>query len=499
MSRHRIRARVPKTDTTPIIERDADIVHGFLEDAAHVPGGYAGGIAFPTTEGQVAALLRAGDRVLPIGAQSSLTGGATPRGELLLSTRALTRIATVEGDRVAIGAGVPLRDLQGMLARQGRFYPPVPTYDGAFIGGTIATNAAGAATFKYGTTRRWIEALTVVLADGSVLDVPRGVTFAHADHLFEIERPDGSVVCVPVPMYSMPPVPKHSAGYHAAPGMDLIDLFIGSEGTLAVIIGATLRVIVRPSMAIALVPCASDEQALLVTRALRESAKTDLAGVEYIDARSLALLGSDTFTRAGLDALRRDRPVLMVQFEGAVDAFSGALESAQVSTDVQIAMPGDVRGATRLFEFREAVPATVNQRVAAAKVREHPDIEKTAADMIVPFDRLEESLTIYREEFERRNLDYAIWGHFSDGNLHPNVIPRSLQDVIVGKDVILEIGRRIVALGGSPLAEHGVGRSPIKQTLLRQLYGDEGIEQMRAVKRALDPTSRLAPGVIFPV
>ena len=143
------------------------------------------------------------------------------------------------------------------------------------------------------------------------------------------------------------------------------------------------------------------------------------------------------------------------------------------------------------------MPAGVNARVGRAKQDVDPRIAKTAADMIVPFERLEELLTIYDEEFRRRGLDAAVWGHISDGNLHPNVIPRSMADVESGRDAILAFGREVIRLGGSPLAEHGVGRSPVKQQLLADLYGADGIEEMRAIKRALDPEYKLAPGVLF--
>ncbi len=136
--------------------------------------------------------------------------------------------------------------------------------------------------------------------------------------------------------------------------------------------------------------------------------------------------------------------------------------------------------------------------IATAKSRVHPDIEKVAGDLIVPFERQEESLALYRQTFERYGLEYALWGHVSDGNMHPNVVPRSLADVGQGKAAILDIARRVVAMGGAPLAEHGVGRSALKQQLLRELYGERGIEEMRAVKRALDPEWKLAAGVLFP-
>jgi D-lactate dehydrogenase (cytochrome) len=151
----------------------------------------------------------------------------------------------------------------------------------------------------------------------------------------------------------------------------------------------------------------------------------------------------------------------------------------------------------QLIAVREGVPAGVNQRVGMAKASVDGRIAKTAADMIVPFDRFAEMNTIYRRGFLSRGLDYAIWGHISDGNVHPNVIPRSYEHVERGRDAILEFGREVARLGGCPLAEHGVGRSAIKQQLLQQLYGADGIEQMRAVKRALDPTWKFAPGVIF--
>ena len=165
----------------------------------------------------------------------------------------------------------------------------------------------------------------------------------------------------------------------------------------------------------------------------------------------------------------------------------------------ELALPGDRRRAAELLAVREAVPAGVNQRISTAKRTIDDRIEKTAGDMVVPFERCGEMMDIYRRGFESRGLDYAIWGHLSDGNVHPNVIARSYDDVVKGKEAMLEFGRHVARLGGCPLAEHGVGRTPVKQALLAQLYGHTGIDQMRAVKQALDPDNRLAPGVIFSV
>ena len=429
-----------------------------------------------------------------------------------MSTRALTDITRLPDQMVRVGSGVPLAELQRVLAVDGLYYPPVPTYDGAFVGGTIATNAAGAATFKYGSARQWVEALTLVLADGSLVEIHRGEVTASPDGWFELQSSSGNILRVPVPTYVMPDVTKLSAGYFARPGMDLIDLFIGSEGTLGIVADATLRVIPLPRRCVVLVTCDSDRQATAVTAALRREAASswcgkgalDVSAVEFMDSRALAVVPDKALSRAGVGRPVGTAVLLLVQIEvagredEALQHMDAVLDACGVHADPQLALPGDERGAARLFELREAVPAWVNALVAAAKARVHPDIEKTAGDLVVPFERLEESLALYRQTFERCGLEYALWGHVSDGNMHPNVLPRSLADVGRGKAAILDIARRVVALGGAPLAEHGVGRSALKQQLLRELYGERGIEEMRVVKRALDPEWKLAAGVLFP-
>ena len=302
-------ARKPAGDPRPArIVRDPDLVRGRLEDAAHFTGGHAEELAAPVSEAQVADLLRRSTSVLPIGAQSSLTGGATPMGERILSTTRLNRIESIGPDRVRVQAGVSIAELDRVLERAGLYYPPGPTFSGAFVGGTIATNAAGAATFKYGSTRRSVEALTVVLPGGDVLDVERGATLAHADGYFELNLASGPTR-VMVPTYRMPLLPKLSAGYFAAPGMDLIDLFIGSEGTLGVVTAATLRVLpARPAVCLAFVPLATRRAALDLVRQLRDAAQAtwrsddphgmDVAAIEHLDARSLALIREDGIDRA---------------------------------------------------------------------------------------------------------------------------------------------------------------------------------------------------------
>ena len=509
------------------IETNSELVERFLHDAARYPGGHAEGVARPRTVDEIAAIF--GEvaahkgppfwHVLSVGAQSSLTGGATPFGDIVLSTERLAALA-IEGERVRAGAGVSLQAIQDALAPAGRWLPPVPTYLGATAGGAVATCAAGAATFKYGTIRPWVDGLTVVLADGRILQLERGQQVASS--------------LVSLPALRMPDVPKCSAGYFIAPGMDLVDLFIGSEGTLGVIVEVVFRTSAKPAARChALVPVASEEAGIRLVGDFRDAAQQtwrsqdalgiDVAAIEHIDARSIAVVREDGVDRklditlpsgAGIVLLielelpqAKKDDELWRELETARDAdaddsplrrFCALLDHHGALEDAEIALPGNQARAAAFAELREAVPAGVNRRVALAQQQIDPNIYKTAADMIVPFDRFGEMMRVCRQLFVDRGLDLAVWGHISDGNVHPNVIPRSADDVKKGQEAILALGDAVIAMGGSPLAEHGVGRNPIKQELLRRLYGSEGIDAMRALKLSLDPHAVLAPGVVFP-
>jgi len=234
---------------------------------------------------------------------------------------------------------------------------------------------------------------------------------------------------------------------------------------------------------------------------VRELVEADRAqGVAIPEGAAMALLVTLELPE-GMTSARAFDEIGRAREPGAPDTpltrFCRMLDEAGVLDRVEIAVPGDRAREHQLLALREAVPAGVNARVGRAKQQVDRRIEKTAADMIVPFDKLDELLTIYDEEFRRRGLDAAVWGHISDGNLHPNVIPRSIADVTLGKAAIATFGREVIRLGGSPLAEHGVGRNPVKQQLLLELYGEDGVDAMRAIKGALDPEWKLAPGVLF--
>jgi len=525
-------------------ERDADVVGAYLQDAARYPGGHADEICFPSGEADVALLLAEGRPLLVVGAQSSLTGGATPHGEIVVSTSGLGAIGDWSETSVRCGAGVVLRDLDAACAERGVYFPPVPTYDGATVGGVVSTDAAGAATFKHGTVRAWVDGLTVVLACGEVLDLVRGQVSAGPGGFFEIETTDGRRIEVPVPSVAAPAVPKNSAGYRGGAALDLVDLFVGSEGTLGVVTDVTLRLArPRPSWLAVLVPVADDAEAVSLTRELREQAAraqeatridhvgddasasgVDVAAIEYMDARSLAILREDGVPgRVGVTLPERADALLLVQIElpanydrrraideltaespgpgaaapGPVAAFCRILERRGLLADAVPALPGEDERRRALFALREAVPEGVNRRIREAALRSGEAVSKAGGDVIVPFERFEEALARCRAILFATGLDAVVWGHISDGNVHPNLIAAGAADMEKARAAQVAIGQMAIALGGSPLAEHGTGRNAGKKRLLEALHGKAGVESMRATKRALDPDWLLAPGVLF--
>ncbi|MBI3723989.1 FAD-binding oxidoreductase [bacterium] len=541
---HRVRAERPRTtgrESAPAISTERDALATYEEDAARSRGN-AAGVARPASESEVAALVRLASRegrsLMPQGARSSLTAGATPRGDIVLSTEKLDRILEVRRSggsaSVVVEPGVRLRDLNEHLAPGGLWFPPVPTYDLCCAGGAVSTNAAGAATFKHGPVRPWVLALRAVLASGDVLALRRGEVLASPAG-FEVLGTDGSVATVPLPRYRTPALKKIACGYHVRDGLDLVDLFVGSEGTLGVVTEIELGLAPLPACVVTgLASFPSERAALAFTASVREASETtwrsrdpagvDVRAIEFIDSASLSLLKERGKQEPGIafpsdggcfvlweqelpEALDDDlaASALGAGLSGkessgrsaALSRLGSLLARHEAGDDVLMALPSDERGRRAIGRVREIVPETVNELVAERK-RADPGIKKVAGDMVVPVGRLGEMLSLYREAFSKRGLASAIWGHSSDGNLHPNVLARSERETRSGEEALLELGEVAKRLGGAPLSEHGVGKSPVKQELLRRFYGEEALRDMAAVKRALDPAAVLAPGNIFP-
>jgi FAD/FMN-containing dehydrogenase len=452
---------------------DASINPAYLEDASGFRG-HAERVIVPADEaGVVAALRGAGAAGVPVtiaGAGTGVTGGRVPLGGWVLSLEKLAHLEIQRGAAIA-GAGVLLRDLHSAAQSTGQFYPPDPTETGASIGGTVATNASGSRSFQYGATRRWIERLRVVLADGCVLDLGRG-----------------DAIDFDCPAIPLPAVTKNTAGYPLRPGMDWIDLFVGSEGTLCVVTEARLRLLAAPRAVLAgVIFFPHDEAALKAVDDWRTSVPVRM--LEYFDAPSLALLRSRfrEIPNAASAAILFDQE-LASDDDPEIDAWAERIEaSGALSEDSWFAL--SVADRERFRRFRHSLPELVNDTV-----RRNGAL-KMNTDYAVPLARNREMLTYYRqrleEEFPGR---YVIFGHIGDAHLHVNIFS-SPTDPQHATDLILEFARKAVELGGVVSAEHGLGKR--KARLLKLQYGPDHIEAMRTVKRRLDPQNLLGRGVLF--
>src|SRR4030095_6720401 len=180
------------------------------------------------------------------GAGTGTVGGRVAFGGVVLATDKLNQIKGINDKHATVEAGVILSDIQQAFEREGLLYPPDPTERGCFLGGNVATNASGARTFKYGPTRNYINRLQVVLADGEVLELRRGECRAEAGRI-RVQLPSGRAIEPALPTYQMPQTRKNASAYFVAPDMDVIDLFIGSEGTLGVVVEVEARLLPKPA------------------------------------------------------------------------------------------------------------------------------------------------------------------------------------------------------------------------------------------------------------
>src|SRR2546427_11107584 len=188
-----------------------DEIQNFLSDASYLKGGNASYVVFPETAGEAANVLAEATRTkTPItisGAGTGTVAGRVPLGGIVIASDKLNHIKSVSredaGGTAVAEAGVRLIDLQRAVDAEGLLYPPDPTERSCFIGGNIATNASGARTFKYGSTRNYVERLKIALTSGDILNLSRGELHAEDNHI-KLPLPSGSAIEARLPSYQMP-------------------------------------------------------------------------------------------------------------------------------------------------------------------------------------------------------------------------------------------------------------------------------------------------------
>lgn len=483
---------------------------GYLRDESRRTG-RAERIVFAADEDDVGrALDEARDNGWPVtvqGARTGITAGAVPEGGLILNLSRMKRIGAVADRRVTVQPGALLSEINAEGAPQGLFFPPDPTETSASIGGMIACNASGALSYHYGPTRRWIRSARVMLADGETLTLRRGEQRAQGRR-FALTTGSGRVIAGDLPALKMPAV-KHAAGYYVKPDMDLLDLFIGMEGTLGIIVEAELELLPLPPVRQALTAFFPAESgALVFVRFLRGGdgplPLTPVA-IEFFDADALNLLRQaqkETPAFSHLPTLPAScAAAIYVELHGAdaaalepaVLAIAARLQSFGASDDT-CWFADQPPVLDRLKTFRHATPEAVNLLIDERR-KTCPNLTKLGTDMAVPDAALESILARYHGDLAAAGLESVIFGHIGDNHVHVNILPRTLAEYDRGKALYREWAGIVTALGGSVSAEHGIGK--IKVALLEVQYGADGIDGMKKLKRLFDPGARLNRGNLF--
>jgi D-lactate dehydrogenase (cytochrome) len=506
-----------------IRKTDPDAIRGYLGDASGMPGGSADAVLLPESADEAAAAIaEAGARGIPItisGGGTGLAGGRVPLGGWVLATDRLGGVRRVErtatGGLAICGPAATLADLDRAAAAAGLFLPPDPTETSAWVGGVLATNASGGRSFHYGPIRRFVRRLALVLPDGTRLDVPRGRYTADDGGMLTLPSADGERR-VPAPRVALARS-KSATGYAGGDGLDLVDLVVGSEGTLGLVTEAEIELLPRPEAVLAGIvffPSEASCLAAVVDVRARSYQERGYAGPapsrpdpersprgaasRRLLARALEFFGADAleFVRGGGTALpTQARAALQFEQEhedGGEEAVAAlwaeALEAhGALLDDSWIALGESER--ERIRAFRHALPVAVNEWLARHSRR------KYGTDLSVPDDAFAEMFRTYRDDLGTSGLLSATWGHVGDNHLHLNLLPRDDAEEAAAKALFRRWVKQGAALGGAISAEHGIGK--LKAALLAEAADPEALAAMRRTKAALDPAGILGRGSLF--
>lgn len=487
-----------------IIKRDPAIIQGYFEDTSNLQGGTAEAVMIPETEAELSDLVRESNKIkTPMtisGGGTGTTGSRIPFGGIVISLEKFTALKDVSAERMTCTAesAVLVDEVKAACEEKGLFYTSHPTEESATVGGTIATNASGSRSFKYGAVRQSVKRLSLVLPTGETMTVRRGERILKPGDM-TVAVPGGRRVTIPSVAYRVP-AGKNAAGYFMKDGMDLIDLFIGQEGTLAIITGAEMEVVKRPERIFsAFVFFKSLADAWAFAYEARDLSKgspvagagIDALSIEYMDPGALELLSRKGHAvPAGSKAAIFFEQEATAGTEGAIaEAWLGLMEKHHAAADdTWVAMTE--AEAARFTAFRHAVPEAVNEIIR------HRGIPKLSTDIAVPDERADEMMRFYVDLLDRSGLENLIFGHIGENHVHVNILPRSPDELARGTELICACIDKGVSCGGTVSAEHGIGK--VKRAYLERMYGPEGIRDMARIKKAFDPNCLLGLDTLFP-
>jgi D-lactate dehydrogenase (cytochrome) len=482
-----------------IVKNDPEQFQNYLTDASNYAG-FADSVYVPETEQEVADFLKKFNeqktKVTISGNGTGLNGGRVPEGGVILSLEKLNSVLELNETEkyIRVQPAFILKDLQELVESKGLFYPPDPTENNCFIGATVATNASGARTFKYGPTRDYVLALKIVLPTGEIAAINRGEQFVNG-YSGKVKTVGGTEISFTIPDYEMPPI-KNAAGYYAKPNMDLIDLFIGSEGTLGIITELKLKLIDLPKNVLSCVAFFSTED----------------DSMNFIDeARELSLnnsvdnlhaLGLEFFDFNSLEFLRPDFPNIPQNAQAAVwfeEDFAGDEDEVVMRwiellqkyncDEESVWLATNKKEQEHFHVFRHSISLKVNEFMSRR------GLKKVGTDIAVPVHNFRQFHLWLRKIVAEANLDFVIYGHYGNCHPHLNMLPKDAEEHKKAKVLYAKICDEAIRLDGTISAEHGVGK--LKRDYLLKMFGEDNIRKMAVLKAAFDPNRILNIGNMF--
>ncbi len=441
-----------------LFEGNADEVAALGRDASGRRGeAFVGPVVAPRDAEGVAALLslatRTGTRIVPVGGRTGLSGGAAAEpGEVVLSLHRMNRILSFDevGRLLTVQPAVTTQAIQEAAKEHGYFYPvDFASRGSSQIGGNIATNAGGIKVLRYGLTRNWVAGLKVVTATGQLLDLNRGLV-------------------------------KNATGY------DLRHLFIGSEGTLGVIVEATLQLTDPPRQQQVMVLGLESLDAIVeVFSSLRRGLM--LSAFEFFSSIALR----HVLAAGARKPFDSDPPYyVLAEFdedEAKAESLFEACVSQGLVCDGVLSQSGGQAAA--LWRLREGITESL------AQYRPYKnDIAVRVGDVPAFLERIN---ILFEREYPR--FEVVWFGHIGDGNLHVSVLPppgwsrEAFEEEC--ERVTHKLGELLAEFGGSISAEHGIGL--LKRPYLHYTRSSAEVELMRQMKRVFDPAGILNPGKLF--
>jgi glycolate oxidase len=414
----------------------------------------------PRTTAEVSAVMKiASEYEIPVtarGTASGRTGGSIPlKGGIILCLDRMTTVIELDEKNmmITVEAGVRTGDIYNLCAQKGLFYPPDPaSFKFSTIGGNIAEDAGGMRAVKYGVTHNFVMGLEVVLADGTIINT------------------GGKSI-------------KNVTGYN------LTQLMVGSEGTLGIVTKAILRLIPMPKY----------RNTLLLMFSTLDGA---CATIHQMLQSGVVPASAELMDRTCLNAIAKNRKFDFPETAQAciVTEVDGAEEYEITKQAEQIEK---IAGANGVVELRVAKTAKEADDLWAIRRALSPAVgalapDRVSEDISVPRNEFPEIVRRIRKIVDKYNLDFAVYGHAGDGNLHPSILcdmadPEQAPRVHKAVD---EMFAATLELGGTLSGEHGIGIT--KQHYLKDALGEAGVAVLKSIKHALDPKGILNPGKVWP-